>query len=84
MGLDVLALIFLTLAQFNVAHFAPALIVLGVYLCGKVLIFKDWRSSIDFVAGIYIILVGVFNFSTAFYYLILAWISYKIISVVVY
>ena len=78
--LDLVALALVSLVQFKVVFLTFPLIYAGAYLIIKFFIFREWRSALDALCGIYIILVGIFHFSSMLYYLVLAWIGYKQIS----
>jgi len=75
---DIASFISLTLAHFNFV-FPVFLYYSSAYLGIKLLIFPDIMSAIDFVVGIYILLVAFFGFSSFFYYIILLWFIYKFV-----
>ena len=77
MFFDMVTLVSLTMVQFHVANPAIVLYYCSAYLGVKLLIFPDIMSLIDFIVGIYIILVAIFGFSSFFYYIVLAWFTYK-------
>jgi len=83
MILDFMSLTFLSLAHFNIYFSFIFLLVSGIYLIGKGLIFRDVMSLIDLAFGIYILLVAFFHISTFIYYLALIWFIYKLVSTVV-
>ncbi len=77
MALDLIAFIVLTLTQFEIAFLTHILLISGGYLIVKGILFRDVMSMIDLVAGVYIIVIAIFPFSSFFYYFILGWFSYK-------
>lgn len=79
MFFDMTALASLSLVQFHIANPAIILYYSSAYLGIKLLIFPDIMSAIDFVVGIYILLVAIFGFSSFFYYIILFWFIYKFV-----
>ncbi len=80
---DLIALVSLSLAHFNsVVAWGPVLFS-AVYLIGKFLIFKDFMSFIDLLAGIYLLLVAVFGISTFLYYIFLGWFLYKLMFTII-
>ncbi len=81
--LDFFTLIALTFSHFGINHSVYFLLLSGIYLSSKFFIFKGVMSIPDLIAGIYILLVAIFNFSTNFYYLIFGWFLYKLISTVI-
>ena len=76
---DATAFASLSLAQFHIANPAILLYYSSAYLGIKLLILPDIMSAIDFVVGIYILLVAFFGFSSFFYYIILLWFIYKFV-----
>ncbi len=78
MVLDMIALGAVSLAQFHVAYINILLFYAGGYLILKLAIFRDVMSGIDAVFGIYAILVGLFHFSSFFYWIMLGWFLYKL------
>jgi len=81
MGLDLFALVSLSLSHFGAVHSFYLLLVSGGYLILKGLLFRDIMSIIDAAAGIYILLVAIFGFSVpVLYYVIFGWLVYKLIS----
>lgn len=81
MFFDMATLVSLSLVQFHIANPAIMLYYCSAYLGIKLIIFPDIMSAIDFVVGIYILLVAIFGFSSFFYYIILAWFVYKFIVI---
>jgi hypothetical protein len=81
MGFDLFALISLSLSHFEILHSFYILLVSGVYLILKGFLFRDIMSIIDSIAGVYILIVAIFHISVPiFYYLILGWLLYKLLS----
>ncbi len=78
--LDSFALIFLTLAQFNLIFSPMLLTIAGIYLIFKgAAFFGDLMSTIDLVIGLYLILIATFHLAILpLYLLILFWFLYKI------
>ncbi len=79
MFFDAVTLISLSLVQFHIANPTIILYYCSAYLGIKLLIFPDIMSIIDFVVGVYILLVAIFGFSSFFYYIALGWFIYKFI-----
>jgi hypothetical protein len=79
MLLDLITFGVISIVHFNIAFLQIALFYSGGYLILKLILFRDIMSGIDAVFGIYLILVGIFNFSSFIYYLMLIWILYKAI-----
>ncbi|MBU1252423.1 MAG: hypothetical protein KJ905_01285 [Nanoarchaeota archaeon] len=82
MVLDLISLSSLSLAHFQIAAPLMILLISAAYLIGKGLIFKDVMSMIDLLCGVYIILVAFLHISSFFYYFVLGWFIYKLISTV--
>lgn len=79
MGLDLIALFALTLAQLNVVFLTQLLVMSAGYLILKGLLFRDIMSILDSVIGVYILFVVLFHFSSFFYYIALGWFLYKLL-----
>ena len=82
MTLDLIGLTVVTLAHFKIIFATILLLYAGGYFILKLIIFKDILSGIDAVFGVYTILIGVFHFSSLFYYLMLGWFTYKFILMI--
>lgn len=77
--LDLLALISLSLAHFEVIFPLYLLLISATYLGIKGMIFfGEPMSIIDFGVAFYIILVMIFKIQTFVYYIILGWFIFKI------
>ena len=83
MGLDLIALFALTLAQMKVAFLSQLLVMSAAYLILKGLLFRDVMSVLDSAVGVYILFVALFHFSSFFYYIALGWFLYKLIFTLV-
>jgi hypothetical protein len=79
-AIDIVTLLNLSFSQFGVFYYRHLLLVSGFYLIGKGVIFRDFMSVVDGVCGLYILLVYLIGFTSFFYYLILAWFIYKLIT----
>jgi len=79
MGLDTIAFITLTFAQFKIVFLTDILLISSMYLILKGFFFRDIMSLIDLSSGIYILFVVFFGISNFFYYFILIWFLYKLI-----
>ncbi len=78
MFLDALSFIGLSFIQFNLGKPVELLVLSGLYLIAKGLIFRDFMSFVDMGIGIYILLATLFNIQSFIYYVILVWFAYKI------
>ena len=79
MALDILSLIFVSLAQFKIVYSTMLLMYAGGYLILKFAVFRDVMSGIDAVFGVYTIIVAIFHVSSFLYYLMLGWFAYKLV-----
>ncbi|MFH1325323.1 MAG: hypothetical protein ABIH49_00950 [archaeon] len=79
MILDLFVLGAISLVQFNIAIPAIVLFYSAGYMGLKALLFRDVMSMLDLVIGVYILIVAIFGFTSFFYYIALAWISYKLV-----
>ena len=79
MALDLFSLGAVSLAQFHILFSSMLLFYSGGYLILKFAIFRDVMSGIDALFGVYAILVGIFHFTSFFYYFMLGWFLYKLI-----
>lgn len=79
MFFDLVALISLSLAHFQIAFASTILTFSSVYLILKGVIFRDVMSMIDLVSGIYILIVLLFGISSFMYYLVFGWFAYKFV-----
>ncbi len=80
MALDLISVASLSIAHFGLGFPFALLIGSGLYLIIKGLMFRDFMSMVDLGCGFYIILVGIFHFSSFIYYIVLAWFIYKLAS----
>jgi len=79
--LDLLALISLSLAHFEVIFSLYLLLISATYLGIKGMIFfGEPMSIVDFGVAFYIILVMIFQIQTFIYYIILGWFIFKIFT----
>lgn len=77
--LDLLALVSLSLAHFEIIFSLYLLLISATYLGIKGMIFfPEPMSLIDLGVAIYIILVMIFHIQTFVYYIILGWFIFKI------
>lgn len=83
MGLDLIALFALTLAQMKIAFLSQLLVMSAAYLILKGLLFRDVMSILDSVIGVYILFVALLHFSSFFYYIALGWFLYKLLFTLV-
>lgn len=79
MILDLIVLGTITFSHFGFALPLFFFIYCFAYLSIKALLFRDLMSAIDFVAGVYILVAGIFHFTSFFYYFILGWFLYKLL-----
>ena len=80
MILDIAVLVITSLAHFEIFFSAAALFYSAGYLFLKFVIFREFMSGIDAAFGIYVLLVAFFHFTGFFYYLMLGWFIYKLVS----
>ena len=83
MVLDLISFVGVSLAQFNFIYSTYLLVAGGTYLIFKFVLFREIMSGIDGVFGVYLLIVAIFHISSFIYYLMLAWFSYKFLSVLV-
>lgn len=84
MFLDLIALVSITLIQFNIS-LAPQLpIMSSIYLIAKGFVFRDVMSIIDLLCGVYILIAFIFGISSFIYWFILAWFLYKLFFVAIF
>ncbi len=77
--LDLLALVSLSLAHFEIIFSLYLLLISATYLGIKGMVFfGEPMSIIDLVIAFYIILVMIFRIQTFVYYIILGWFIFKI------
>ncbi|MCR4327559.1 MAG: hypothetical protein NUV46_03190 [Nanoarchaeota archaeon] len=84
MLLDLLALVSLTLIQFNISLALQLPLMSSIYLIAKGFIFRDVMSIIDLLCGVYILIAFIFGISSFIYWIILAWFLYKLFFVTIF
>ncbi len=82
MVLDLAVLATVSFAHFGIAFSEVVLFYSAGYLLLKFLLFREIMSGIDAVFGVYILIVAFFHVSTFFYYFLLGWFLYKLMSTV--